>query len=213
MLIDRSFARKLAHELLRIDAVVLRPNEPFVWSSGWNSPIYCDNRLTLLHPALRTEIAETLVGFIRATYADVEVITGTATAGIPHAAWVSDRMNLPMAYVRSKAKSYGMGNQIEGGVKKGQRTIVIEDLISTGGSIFSVVEALQFVGADVRGCATIFTYQFDVASAKFKDMNLRLDWLTDYSTLIEVALEEGRIKEEDLALLNRWRDEPSTWPR
>lgn len=213
MLIDRSFARKLAHELLRIDAVVLRPNEPFVWSSGWNSPIYCDNRLTLLHPALRTEIAETLVGFIRSTYPDVEVITGTATAGIPHAAWVSDRMNLPMAYVRSKAKSYGMGNQIEGGVKKGQRTIVIEDLISTGGSIFSVVEALQFVGADVRGCATIFTYQFDVASAKFKDMNLRLDWLTDYSTLIEVALEEGRIKEEDLALLNRWRDEPSTWPR
>ena len=213
MLIDRSFARKLAHELLRIDAVVLRPNEPFVWSSGWNSPIYCDNRLTLLHPALRTEIAETLVGFIRSTYPDVEVITGTATAGIPHAAWVSDRMNLPMAYVRSKAKSYGMGNQIEGEKKKGQRTIVIEDLISTGGSIFSVVEALQFVGADVRGCATIFTYQFDVASAKFKDMNLRLDWLTDYSTLIEVALEEGRIKEEDLALLNRWRDEPSTWPR
>jgi len=213
MLIDRSFARKLAHELLRIDAVVLRPNEPFVWSSGWNSPIYCDNRLTLLHPALRIEIAETLVGFIRSTYPDVEVITGTATAGIPHAAWVSDRMNLPMAYVRSKAKSYGMGNQIEGGVKKGQRTIVIEDLISTGGSIFSVVEALQFVGADVRGCATIFTYQFDVATAKFKDMNLRLDWLTDYPTLIEVALEEGRIKEEDLALLNRWRDEPSTWPR
>ncbi len=213
MLIDRSFARKLAHELLRIDAVVLRPNEPFVWSSGWNSPIYCDNRLTLLHPALRTEIAETLVGFIRSTYPDVEVITGTATAGIPHAAWVSDRMNLPMAYVRSKAKSYGMGNQIEGGVKKGQRTIVIEDLISTGGSIFSVVEALQFVGADVRGCATIFTYQFDVATVKFKDMKLRLDWLTDYPTLIEVALEEGRIKEEDLALLNRWRDEPSTWPR
>lgn len=213
MLIDRSFARKLAHELLRIDAVVLRPNEPFVWSSGWNSPIYCDNRLTLLHPALRNEIADTLVGFIRSTYPDVQVITGTATAGIPHAAWVSDRMNLPMAYVRSKAKSYGMGNQIEGGVKKGQRTIVIEDLISTGGSIFSVVEALQFVGADVQGCATIFTYQFDVAASKFKEMNLRLDWLTDYPTLIEVALEEGRIKEEDLALLNRWRDEPSTWPR
>lgn len=213
MLIDRSFARKLAHELLRIDAVVLRPNEPFVWSSGWNSPIYCDNRLTLLHPALRIEIAETLVGFIRSTYPDVEVITGTATAGIPHAAWVSDRMNLPMAYVRSKAKSYGMGNQIEGGVKKGQRTIVIEDLISTGGSILSVVEALQFVGADVLGCATIFTYQFDVATAKFNDMNLRLDWLTDYPTLIEVALEEGRIKEQDLALLNRWRQEPSTWPR
>lgn len=213
MLIDRSFARKLAHELLRIDAVVLRPNEPFVWSSGWNSPIYCDNRLTLLHPALRTEIAQTLVGFITSTYPDVQVITGTATAGIPHAAWVSDRMNLPMAYVRSKAKSYGMGNQIEGGVKKGQRTVVIEDLISTGGSIFSVVEALQFVGADVQGCVTIFTYQFDVAAAKFKEMNLRLDWLTDYPTLIEVALEEGRIKEEDLALLNRWREEPSTWPR
>ncbi len=213
MLIDRSFARQLALELLRINAVVLRPNEPFVWSSGWNSPIYCDNRLTLLYPEIREKIADTLAGFIKATYPDVEVITGTATAGIPHAAWVSDRLKLPMAYVRSKAKSYGMGNQIEGGVKKGQKTLVIEDLISTGGSIFSVIEALQFVGADVMGCATIFTYQFDVSGAKFKDMNLRLDWLTDYPTLIEVALEEGRIKEEDLNLLNRWREEPSTWPR
>jgi orotate phosphoribosyltransferase len=213
MLIDRSFARQLAHELLRINAVVLRPNEPFVWSSGWNSPIYCDNRLTLLYPDIRERIADILTGFIKATYPDVEVITGTATAGIPHAAWVSDRLKLPMAYVRSKAKSYGMGNQIEGGVRKGQKTIVIEDLISTGGSILSVIDALQFVGADVKGCATIFTYQFDVATSKFQDLGLRLDWLTDYPTLIEVALEEGRIKEEDLQLLNRWREEPSTWPR
>jgi orotate phosphoribosyltransferase len=203
----------LNNYLLEISAIKLSPETPFTWASGRKSPIYCDNRLTLLYPDIREKIADTLVGFIKATYPDVEVITGTATAGIPHAAWVSDRMKLPMAYVRSKAKSYGMGNQIEGGVRKGQKTIVIEDLISTGGSIFSVIDALQFVGADVKGCATIFTYQFDVATSKFNDMGLRLDWLTDYPTLIDVALEEGRIKEEDLQLLNRWREEPSTWPR
>lgn len=213
MLIHRSFASELAHELLNIHAVVLRPTEPFVWSSGWNSPIYCDNRLTLLYPALRARIADRLTAHIRETYPEVDVITGTATAGIPHAAWVADRMNLPMAYVRSKAKSYGMGNQIEGGVRKGQKTVVIEDLVSTGGSSHSVVEALQFVGADVLGCITLFTYQFDVAHETFDRLGIRLDWLTDYPTLIEVALREGHIRTEDLDLLNRWRQEPSTWPR
>lgn len=213
MLIHRSFASELAHELLSIHAVVLRPSEPFVWSSGWNSPIYCDNRLTLLHPALRSRIADQLAAHIRETYPDVDVITGTATAGIPHAAWVAERLNLPMAYVRSKAKSYGMGNQIEGGVRKGQKTVVIEDLVSTGGSSHSVVEALQFVGADVLGCITLFTYQFDVAHETFERLGIRLDWLTDYTTLIDVALREGHIQPQDLDLLNRWRQEPSTWPR
>lgn len=213
MLIHRSFARDLAHELLKINAVVLRPNEPFVWSSGWNSPIYCDNRLTLLHPALRRRIADTLTDFIRTTFPQTEVVTGTATAGIPHAAWVADRLDLPMAYVRSKAKSYGMGNQIEGGVRKGQKTVVIEDLISTGGSVFSVVDALHFVGADVLGCLTLFTYQFDVANDRFAELGLPLHSLTDYPTLVDVALQEGYIRTEDLELLNRWRQEPSIWPR
>jgi orotate phosphoribosyltransferase len=213
MLIHRSFADELAHELLNIHAVVLRPNEPFVWSSGWNSPIYCDNRLTMLYPVLRARIADHVAAHIRSAFPDVDVITGTATAGIPHAAWVADRLNLPMAYVRSKAKSYGLGNQIEGGVRKGQKTVVIEDLVSTGGSSQSVIEALQFVGADVRGCVSLFTYQFDVAHQAFDRMRIPFDWLTDYTTLIDVALREGHIRPDDLDLLNRWRQEPSTWPR
>ncbi len=213
MLIDAAFARTLARHLLDIHAVVLRPNEPFVWSSGWNSPIYCDNRLTLLYPDIRNAIADRLAAFMKSEYPDLDVVTGTATAGIPHAAWVADRLNLPMAYVRSKAKSYGMGNQIEGGVKKGQKTVVIEDLISTGGSVFSVVEALQFVDAQVLGVATLFTYGFDVAHARFQELGIPSHSLTDYSTLIEVALETGHIRQEDVTLLNRWRAEPSTWPR
>ena len=139
--------RSLALELLKINAVVLRPNQPFTWSSGWNSPIYCDNRLTLRYPALRKKIAEAFVNVINEKIPDVDVITGTATAGIPHAAWVSDRLDKPMAYVRAKAKSYGLGNQIEGGVDKGQSSVVIEDLISTGTSALTVIDTLQFIGS------------------------------------------------------------------
>ncbi len=211
MIIDNQFSKKLAKALLEINAVVLRPSDPFTWSSGWHSPIYCDNRLTLLYPELRRDIAYQFSKFIKETYPQTEVITGTATAGIPHAAWVADQMNLPMAYVRAKAKSYGMGNQIEGGVKKGQKTVVIEDLISTGGSIISVVDALNFIGADVQGLCTIFTYGFDVANQKFKEHHLQVHALTDYTTLIEVAVEMGYVKEADLALLEQWRSSPETW--
>lgn len=213
MIINPEFSRELALQLLKINAVVLRPNDPFVWSSGWNSPIYCDNRLTLLYPDLRKKMAETFTSFIKAHFPDVEVITGTATAGIPHAAWIADRMELPMAYVRAKAKSYGMGNQIEGGVKKGQSTIVVEDLISTGGSVFSVVEALQFVGADVRAVCTIFTYDFEVSSKRFDELNIPFYSLLDYNVLIDVAVEHGYVKESDLELLSQWRTKPDTWPR
>jgi len=212
MIINTEFSRKLAKALLEINAVVLRPNDPFVWASGWNSPIYCDNRLTLLYPDLRREIASTLANFIQENYSDIEVVTGTATAGIPHAAWVSETLNLPMAYVRAKAKSYGMGNQIEGGVRKGQKTVVIEDLISTGGSVISVVDALQFIGADVQAVCTIFTYGFDVSTERFDEHNLPVYCLTDYPTLIEVAREMGRVKESDLELLAQWRSSPGTWP-
>lgn len=213
MLINTDFSRTLARELLRINAVVLRPHEPFIWSSGWNSPIYCDNRLTLLYPELRRSMAEQFARFIATDFAEASVITGTATAGIPHAAWVAEKMNLPMAYVRARAKAYGMGNQIEGGVRKGQATVVIEDLISTGGSVISVIDALQFVGANVKAVCTIFTYNFDVADQKLGEVGVPVYSLTDYATLIDVAIEEGYVKEADLQLLSDWRTAPDTWPK
>ncbi len=211
-IIDESFSIELANALLDINAVVLRPNEPFVWSSGWNSPIYCDNRLTLRHPELRAKITGHLADHIRKTFPDIDVITGTATAGIPHAAWVADRLEKPMAYVRSKVKSYGMGNQIEGGVKKGESTLVIEDLISTGSSILSVVDVLKFIGAEVRQLLTIFTYGFDVAEKRIADYHLPAFCLTDFNTLIGVAQERGIIDNEELELLAQWRSNPDVWP-
>mgnify|MGYP003626807420 CR=1 FL=1 len=213
MIIDDSFARELAADLLDINAVILRPNDPFTWSSGWNSPIYCDNRLTLRHPAIRKKIAQHFTDFIWKNFSSVEVITGTATAGIPHAAWVAEAMDKPMAYVRAKAKAHGMGNQIEGGVDKGQTTLVIEDLISTGGSAISVLEALQFVGAKVESVLSIFTYGFAKADERFKKVNVPVYSLTDYKTLINVAIEKGIVTGDDLDLLSSWRENPDTWPK
>lgn len=212
MIINEEFARELASHLLDINAVILRPNDPFTWSSGWKSPIYCDNRLTLRHPEIRAKIAKTFTEFISDKYSDVDVITGTATAGIPHAAWVAGALNKPMAYVRAKAKAYGMGNQIEGGVDKGQSTVVIEDLISTGGSAISVIEALHFVGAKVSAVLSIFTYGFDKANSRFDDAGVDLFTLTDYNTLISVAEEKGFVSSDDLELLSSWREDPSNWP-
>jgi len=212
MITDQTFARELASELLDINAVLLRPDNPFVWSSGWNSPIYCDNRLTILYPELRKKIADKFSNIITNEVGPVDVITGTATAGIPHAAWVSDQLGKPMAYVRAKAKAYGMGNQIEGGVRKGESTVVIEDLISTGTSAISVIEALQFIGADVRALLTIFTYGFDVSKQMIADHNLAFFTLTDYPTLVDVALEKGTIQKSDVEFLNQWREHPETWP-
>lgn len=212
MIIDKTYSRELAESLLDINAVVLRPNNPFTWSSGWNSPIYCDNRLTLRYPKIRKGIAQAFVSFIENKFPDVEVITGTATAGIPHAAWIAQNLDKPLAYVRAKAKAYGLGNQIEGGVDKGQSTVVIEDLVSTGGSAISVIEALQFIGADVQALLSIFTYGFDKSIEKFEQKEVPFYSLTDYSTLIDVALETGYIKNDDLKLLNAWRQNPDTWP-
>lgn len=212
MIIDKTYSRELAKSLLDINAVVLRPNNPFTWASGWNSPIYCDNRLTLRYPGIRKKISKAFVDIIEDKYPNVEVITGTATAGIPHAAWIAQNLDKPLAYVRAKAKAYGLGNQIEGGVDKGQSTLVIEDLVSTGGSAISVIEALQFIGADVKAVLSIFTYGFDKAVQKFEQKNVPFYSLTDYTTLIDVALETGNIKDEDLKLLNDWRKNPETWP-
>lgn len=211
-IIDKDFAREIAKSLLDINAVILRPNEPFTWASGWNSPIYCDNRLTVRYPEIRKKISRALINIIEKEFPKVDVITGTATAGIPHAAWVAGSLDKPLAYVRAKAKAYGLGNQIEGGVDKGQSTVVIEDLISTGGSAVSVIDALQFIGADVRGVLSIFTYGFENATEKFSKLGIPVYCLTDYQTLIEVAVAEGKIKENDLELLNAWRENPSEWP-
>jgi orotate phosphoribosyltransferase len=212
MIIDQTFSKEIALDLLKINAVILRPNDPFTWSSGWNSPIYCDNRLTLRYPKIRKKIAQKFVEFISEEYSDVEVITGTATAGIPHAAFVAENMDLPMAYVRAKAKAYGLGNQIEGGIQKGEKTVVIEDLISTGGSAISVIEALQFVDIQVRAVFSIFTYGFDKAINRFQQVGIPIHTLTNYTTLIDVASKNGYVDESDLETLAEWRQTPETWP-
>lgn len=212
MILNTTFARELAAHLLDINAVILRPSDPFTWTSGWNSPIYCDNRLTLRFPEIRNEIENEFTAIIEEKFPDIDVITGTATAGIPHAAWVASNLNKPMAYVRAKAKAHGMGNQIEGGVKKGESTVIIEDLISTGSSVISVLEALKFVGAKVPAIFSIFTYDFDNASEQFKEHNVPVYTLTDYKTLVNVAVEKGIINGDDLDLLSSWRDHPDIWP-
>ncbi|NSL51245.1 orotate phosphoribosyltransferase [Calidifontibacillus erzurumensis] len=200
--------RNIAAHLLEINAVHLSPNEPFTWSSGIKSPIYCDNRLTLSYPELRKEIAKGLAGLIEKEFSNCEMVAGTATAGIPHAAWVSDLMNLPMCYVRSKPKGHGKGNQIEGAVKPGQKVVVVEDLISTGGSVITAVEALREAGCDVLGVVAIFTYELERGLKQLEEAKIKAFALSDYSTLIEVALEKGLINEAELEKLKEWRKNP-----
>lgn len=203
--------KQIASHLLDIEAVFLRPNDPFTWSSGIKSPIYCDNRLTLSFPNVRKDIAKGLQQLIEEHFPEVDVIAGTATAGIPHAAWVSDLMNLPMCYVRSKAKSHGQGNQIEGKVTKGQKVVVVEDLISTGGSAITCVEALREAGCEVLGIVSIFTYELQAGQDKLDAANVASYSLSNYSALIEVALEKGIIAEGDLTKLQEWRQNPAEW--
>ncbi|OAT73428.1 orotate phosphoribosyltransferase [Parageobacillus thermoglucosidasius] len=203
--------KEIATHLLRIGAVSLEPSAPFTWSSGLKSPIYCDNRLTLAYPHVRSAIADGLVKLIRAHFSDVEAIAGTATAGIPHAAWVSERMNLPMCYVRSQAKGHGKGKQIEGKVETGQKIVVVEDLISTGGSSLNAVHVLKEAGCDVLGVAAIFTYGLEKAKQAFAENNVEVHTLTDYDTLIEIAFGIGAVTEQDLATLREWRENPEEW--
>jgi orotate phosphoribosyltransferase len=203
--------KEIAAHLLEIGAVFLQPNEPFTWSSGLKSPIYCDNRMTLSFPQVRKEIAKGLSELIKIHYPDVEVIAGTATAGIPHAAWVSDVLNSPMCYVRSKAKAHGKGNQIEGKVVKGQKVVVIEDLISTGGSAITAAEALREAGCEVLGIVAIFSYQLPAATASLEAANISAHTLTDYPTLINVALEKNVVSENDIESLKSWRENPVDW--
>lgn len=193
----------IANDLIEIGALSLSPNEPFTWASGIKSPIYCDNRMTLYFPELRKKIALGLVEIIKEKYPEAEIIAGTATAGIAHAAFVSDIMNLPMVYVRSSAKDHGKGNQIEGKVEKGKKAVLIEDLISTGGSSVACARALEEAGIEVLGIAAIFTYELELA-----DTTYPVYTLSNYSALIDVCLNKSIIAEDDLNKLKKWRSNP-----
>lgn len=205
---NNNLAREIARALLAINAVVLRPNEPFTWASGMKSPIYCDNRLTLSYPEVRKMIAEGFVSLIKENYPDTEVIAGTATAGIPHAALVADKLQLPMIYIRDKAKGHGKQNQIEGQLQAGKKVIVIEDLISTGGSSLKATTAVKEAGAQATAVLAIFSYQLNDATEAFSKESIPLQTLSNYSTLLELALEEGIIDQDQLRLLESWRANP-----
>jgi orotate phosphoribosyltransferase len=202
-----------AEKLLEINAVALKPNEPFTWTSGLRSPIYCDNRLTLSYPEVRREIARGLQKLILEYFPGTEVIAGTATAGIPHAAWISEGMNLPMCYVRSKAKGHGKGNQIEGKVEEGQKVVVVEDLISTGGSVITAVQALKEAGCEVLGVVSIFTYGLEKGKQAFMQEDIKSESLTDFAALVEVAIEKGYISENDKESLLSWSKNPAEWSK
>ncbi|MBC1776849.1 orotate phosphoribosyltransferase [Listeria seeligeri] len=206
-----SIEKQVAEQLLEIKAVFLKPNDPFTWASGIKSPIYCDNRLTLGFPKVRQFIAAALAEKIKENFGDVDVIAGTATAGIPHAAWGSDLLDLPMVYVRSKAKEHGKGNQIEGPISKGQKVVVIEDLISTGGSSLKAVEALEEAGAEVLGIAAIFTYGLEKGNKLLAEADTKLVTLTNYDELIEVALTKNYVSKEDMQTLKEWKQNPEAW--
>lgn len=204
-------AHKIAEFLLQIKAIRLQPEQPFTWASGWKSPIYCDNRKTLSYPQIRTFIRQQFVSEINARYARPDVIAGVATGGIAQGALVAQEMGLPFVYVRSEAKKHGLTNMVEGEVEKGQNVVVIEDLISTGGSSIKAIEALREKGCNVKGMVAIFTYGFDESVENFKKINCQTSTLCDYNTLIEVALKHKYITENDLEPLKQWRLSPSTW--
>lgn len=211
MLKDNDKAIKIAEYLLEIKAVKLQPNNPFVWASGWNSPIYCDNRVSLSYPKARDYIKTAFCELILKEFGMPDVIAGVATGGLPQGALVAQELNLPFIYVRSSAKAHGMGNMIEGHYSKGQKVVLIEDLISTGGSSIKGVEALNESGLNILGLAAIFTYGFEVSSSNFKKANCNFKTLSDYTTLINVAIENNYISNSDLESLQSWREAPSEW--
>ncbi len=200
---------KIAKDLLKIKAVFLRPEEPFTWASGIKSPIYCDNRLTLTAPEVRDDVENGLAKVIKECYPEAEVLMGTSTAGIAHAAITGHILNMPMGYVRSGAKDHGRNNQIEGKLEKGQKVVVVEDLISTGGSVIEVVNALREAGAEVLGIASIFTYGMKKGLDKLSEANVKNVSLSNFDTLVQVAAEEGYIKKDDVERLIAFRNNPS----
>ena len=202
-------SQTIARDLLRIKAVFLRPQEPFIWASGIKSPIYCDNRLTLTAPAVRDDVENGLAALIRANYPDAEVLMGTSTAGIAHAAIVGHLMNLPMGYVRSGNKDHGRQNRIEGRLEPGQKVVVVEDLISTGGSVIEVVDALREAGAEVLGIISIFTYGMRKSVERLEAAQVKNVSLTNFDTVVKEAAEEGYIAKGDVSRLLAFRDNPS----
>ncbi|MBY0425896.1 MAG: orotate phosphoribosyltransferase [Cytophagales bacterium] len=203
--------KQIAEDLLKIEAVKLRMDPPFKWTSGWNSPIYCDNRLSLSFPEVRTRVKRGLVDLVKRHFPQVESLAGVATAGIPQGALIADVLDLPYLYVRSSPKGHGMENLIEGKVLPGQKVVVVEDLVSTGKSSLQAVVALREAGLEVLGMVSVFTYGFPLAEQVFKEANVPFVSLTDYDTLIGEALRLGYIKEDQLQLLGSWKKDPSTW--
>jgi orotate phosphoribosyltransferase len=204
-------AKRTAEYLLQIKAIKLQPSNPFTWASGWKSPIYCDNRKTLSFPEVRSFIRDEFAGLVRAHYPDAEVIAGVATGAIAHGVLAAEKLDLPFIYVRSGAKEHGLGNQIEGYFEPGQKVVVIEDLISTGGSSLGAVRALKEAGCNVLGMAAIFTYEFEKAAVVFKAENCTLHTLSNYSVLIEAAVSSGYIGQSEVETLKKWRTDPSAW--
>lgn len=208
---ETSIDKKLAKALMDIKAVLLRPQEPFTWASGWHSPIYCDNRRILSHPELRARVAQWLADKAMELYPEAEVVAGVATGAIAHGVLAADRMQKPFVYVRPKPKDHGTGSQIEGELAPGKKVVVIEDLISTGMSSLAAVKALRDAGAQVLGMVAIFTYGFDLAAQRFEEDKVRLDTLSNYSALVDVASETGYISSAAKSLLHEWRENPSEW--
>ncbi|GAA3601628.1 orotate phosphoribosyltransferase [Secundilactobacillus similis] len=204
-------ARQIAADLLDINAVTLSPSKPFLWASGIKAPIYTDNRRTIAFPKVRQHIADGLADYIKTTFPTATVIAGVATAGIPHAALVADRLGLPMSYVRSKPKDHGTGKQIEGQVTADDQVVLIDDLISTGGSVLGAAKAVQAAGATVLGVLGIFSYELPDSTKNFNDAKLSLHTLTNYSTLVELANEKHDITDAELASLKQWREDPWKW--
>lgn len=205
--------KKIAQTLLQIKAIKLSPANPFTWASGWRSPIYCDNRKTLSYPAARHEIAVAFADIIRTKYPQAEVIAGVATGAIACGVLAAEELGKPFIYVRSAPKDHGMANQVEGYFEPGAKVVVVEDLISTGGSSLKAVEALRAAGCEVLGMVAIFTYGFPTAAANFEKAGVRLDTLSNYNTLIEMAQEEGYIRPEEMKTLREWRQAPDVWNR
>jgi len=211
MHLSETTAAKIAEYLLEINAIKLSPENPFTWTSGWRSPIYSDNRLSLSYPQVRNYIKKELGIAIKTTFPNAEAIIGVATAGIAPGAIAADELELPFGYVRSEAKKHGMGKQIEGDIKPGQKVVVVEDLVSTGKSSLQAVESLRAYGCEVLGMISIFTYGFEAAATAFKEANCPYISLSNYTTLIDVAAHKGIIQPNQIEVLNEWRKSPDTW--
>ena len=211
MILNKNTAKKTAEFLLQIKAIKLQPNNPFTWASGWNSPIYCDNRITLSHHSTRTYIREQLAHAVTENFGKPDVIAGVATGAISHGILVAQELELPYVYVRPEPKTHGRKNQIEGSLKNDQTVVVIEDLISTGGSSLKAVKALEKFGCIVKGMAAIFTYGFDLSTENFKNAKCDLITLSNYDILIEQAMNTGYITNKEVETLKKWRNAPDKW--